>query len=937
MDSKVWFKVRVVVGVAIVLGLVWSLLGMVVYAEGAPKIYLREAELSTEALPSLGAKVLEPYLIVQFRGPILPEWREALEATGAEILDYIPDYAYLVRTRRPAGVLANLPGVRWIGVYRPAYKVASGLLQADEEIVDVRVQVFAGEDPAQVAAKIVSWGGTVRSFTSRKLSGYIRARVPVAALSRLASLPAVSWVGPYHPDELCNDIARRYDVMAVDPVWDGLGLYGTGQIVAVTDTGLDTGDIRTLSDDFLGRVQQAYALGRLGDWSDPDGHGTHVCGSVLGNGSNSGSRPWLHDYKGSYAGVAPEALLVIQSAYVDEESHLGGIPDDYTELFEMAYQDGARIHSNSWGHRPGTEENPYGVYDIGARQVDEFIWWHKDYLVLFAAGNSGVDANKDGVVDLDSIGSPGVAKNVLTVGATENYRPSFRRSYGDSWPKLFPEEPLESDRKADDMDGMAAFSSRGPTDDGRIKPDIVAPGTYILSALSQDAPSDRGWAEYNDYYVYMGGTSMSTPLTAGAAALVRQVYVQRLGVSQPSAALIKATLLNGARNIAPGEYGVGPCQQVPFACPNPVMGWGRVNLRDSIMPISPRVVRFLDDKEGLRTGQAREVVVHVDDIAHGLAGWCPTHSVGRPNLAPLERFRDTFSRALNQGIERSAQVGFCGDILTDGGFEHGGIGWESDGKVELDRPGHNESHYCVWLGGYNEGLDELWQTVDIPQDISDGEISFWLWQTSHEEYPGEYDYFWAGIYSEDKEAIDADVCERDGPAVTDGWIYVRHRLDSEELDDIRGQRVHLAFEVRTNESGHTSVWVDDVRFVICTGGKRLRPNPFRATLVWTDYPGAVEAAKALVNDLDLEVIGPDGRHYYGNNGAQPDRINTVEDVTIVDPIPGDYRIIIRGHNVPMGGAQPYALVVSFDKFPPVLDKHQFLPLVLRWTTFYSWY
>ena len=78
---------------------------------------------------------------------------------------------------------------------------------------------------------------------------------------------------------------------------------------------------------------------------------------------------------------------------------------------------------------------------------------------------------------------------------------------------------------SDDPTGLAAFSSRGPTDDGRIQPDVFAPGTNILS-LRSTRTSATGWGLYqhNSNYLFMGGTSMSTPITAGAVVLIREFY-----------------------------------------------------------------------------------------------------------------------------------------------------------------------------------------------------------------------------------------------------------------------------------------------------------------------------------------------------------------------------------------------------------------------------
>ncbi len=312
--------------------------------------------------------------------------------------------------------------------------------------------------------------------------------------------------------------------------------------------------------------------------------------------------------------MAYDAQVVIQSVYQPESPEYLYVPDLNSQGFPDAYGQDVRVHSNSWGG------GMPGEYDDTAQSADTFVWNHPDFIVCFAAGNGGVDANRDGVVDLGSVVSPGTAKDIITVGATENYRPNISHPYTyygfgyidlSGFHSSFPVKPIASDSVANNKKGMAAFSSRGPTADGRVKPDMVAPGTYVVSTKSTLAPIANYWAPasqlgygavYDNYFAADGGTSMATPLTAGAAALVRQYYTDVQGVGDPSAALIKATLISGAYNMSPGQYGTGRYREIHNP-PDNSQGWGRVNVMDSITPPAPAKVRFVDNTAGIIAGQ----------------------------------------------------------------------------------------------------------------------------------------------------------------------------------------------------------------------------------------------------------------------------------------------------------------------------------------------
>ncbi len=381
---------------------------------------------------------------------------------------------------------------------------------------------------------------------------------------------------------------------------DSVGLTGKGQVVTVLDTGLDTGNEARLHPDVRGRVVGHYSYGRPagndlngrlnGRWDDPDGHGTHVMGSVLGSGAAS---------NGKIRGAAYEADLVVQSSYAGPEELKCDAATALVEAYTFRTADGrvSRIHSDSWG---AASRKFGGMYNDNSMIFDAVSFVGPDFLLVKSAGNHGRDAEApSGVVDPGSITPPATSKNALTVGAAESFRTEGGLSkfvWGAGGLKSdFPNDPIASDfisRPKSGARGMAAFSSRGPCRDGRVKPDVVAPGTDILSVRTRGARNPEGWGDFDDNYFFMGGTSMACPLVAGTAALVRQWLVERKGVPDPDAATMKALICAGAKSLAPGQYGTGEFQEIPFSYPNNVEGWGMVDLENTVA--NPDGVAFRD-------------------------------------------------------------------------------------------------------------------------------------------------------------------------------------------------------------------------------------------------------------------------------------------------------------------------------------------------------
>lgn len=566
---------------------------------------------------------VERTYVVQFQNHIARADRQNLTTLGAQILRYLPDDALVVRAM--PNVARTIEGssmaIRAMALYDDAWKLSPTLPAVsvfsanDQDLVHVRLfPLKSAQDEKAAVERIRAISGLeVKEASGRSLV----IEVKRSQLMTLAHQDAVEWIQPNPKFEPLNFLAddpqvgamadpqtgpgdytdlTGYEsgtkVMGFDAAW-ARGLTGKGQIAAMADTGLDSGDPASIHTDFTGRVNQGFIFGFFSKtWGDPMGHGTHVAGSVLGSGAQS---------KGALKGGAYDATLVAESMW---SPMLGGlaIPSKLSDLYVKAYDAGARIHTNSWG-----KAADFGGYDSFAQQTDEFMASHPDMLVIFAAGNSGVDDNKDGRIDENSIGSPGTAKNVLTVGASKNYvlKGGIQRPMKDlrDGTLHWGAEPIASSFLSENQNGMAAFSSRGPTADGRLKPEIVAPGTNILSTRSHNPTADPLWGAYNAEYVWSGGTSMATPLTAGAATVVRQYLIEKRGFAQPSAALMKATLMHSAYDMYPGEFGaVGKANGQELLTPRPNIdeGYGRVDVARAT-DLGNAVM--VDERSGVATGE----------------------------------------------------------------------------------------------------------------------------------------------------------------------------------------------------------------------------------------------------------------------------------------------------------------------------------------------
>merc|ERR1712226_658322 len=234
-----------------------------------------------------------------------------------------------------------------------------------------------------------------------------------------------------------------------------------------------------------------------------------------------------------------------------------------------------------------------------ARDFDNYIYNNDDFLPMVAAGNSG-NGNA-----MQTVGSPATAKNIIAVGASA----SGGRDLFNGGEKY-----------------LAYFSSRGPTADGRLKPDIAAPGFQILSSAgveNQVGECDAGipsWGGQAGGLSYKSGTSMATPVVSGNMAIVRQYLTEGWypsgakvpadAISRPSAALMKAIVLNGGQSLQAVYQSNG--STTPVAEYDNNQGFGRINMLNSLPLVGKNDISMkLYHDEIITPGQLESVTVDV--------------------------------------------------------------------------------------------------------------------------------------------------------------------------------------------------------------------------------------------------------------------------------------------------------------------------------------
>lgn len=492
--------------------------------------------LNTQYLPEL--KEQQGYVLLQFVGPVQDEWRQQLASLNVTLLDYIPDNTWTSRINRAQlEQVKSLAFVHAMGSIYPIDKLPSKLLSHElsprakqgSDKITLEVSFHQGETYGNVVNQLSELSASTQQIDF--ISGQrLLITLPEQHLVELAYLDSVRWIEePATPKIDQNIDAAELSKVSVlhqeDPTLLGNGVTIAGWESAVPQ--IDHPDLK-------GRVT-------IAEHTRVSSHATHIAGTIVGSGENNPVAK----------GMAPEANYI---AYTSS----GDIP---MELQRAVQQYDIMLSNHSWGYINGWSYNYYkddkwtwfgqpnedkdanfGRYSTVTQQWDKFVA-ESNTIVVKSASNNRDDAGAlagtghthygdsntlhydyhgpDG--DYDSLDVVASAKNVITVGAV------------------------------DDSGEMTGYSGWGPTDDGRIKPDIVANGSSLYSTMD------------NSSYGSMSGTSMSAPTVSGGLALLVELY-RRIYGEDPHPDTLKALLMQTADDL--GREG-----------PDYSYGWGLLNVK----------------------------------------------------------------------------------------------------------------------------------------------------------------------------------------------------------------------------------------------------------------------------------------------------------------------------------------------------------------------
>lgn len=689
----------------------------------------------------------ENYYILQFSGPIYKEWKEKIIKEGGLFHSYIPHFAYIVQmTPEEKNEIEKLSFIRWIGLFHPEYKIHPSVYKTDERkrenklktakaqfkngkiniisteecncgkdvlwikndhLLQLSVRLFKGVSIDFLTEKLKNWGSDIQQVHEN--NNKIIVSIPHDSLNALAKIPGVESIAKYAKKtlssstwrysvqvptntftiEMDTDLSTYWDTVTSGTTLADKGVTGRGEIVTIFDTGLDywSGFFQDPENDepgsnhisLQGYTEEGGNLIEVSSSVDPYGciHGSNVASIVAGNPSIADNHPnghnlmpiydWGGQTRGNTVDYFPVKLYIQDFGYMENDTcKLGSF--NITTAMNKAYTTyNSKIHQNSWNY----EQVIYGGEYIGATiEVDNMVWHNKDFIVVFSAGNNGPGDT--------TVAPPSTAKNCISVGASWN--PSF-------------DIPTDS---------IASFSGRGWTTDGRIKPDVVAPGGTDPFTQHRHfiwgSGSHTNWASDSAHTELRGmvGTSQAAPQISGACALIRQYFIDGFypngdtlsGITlYPSAALVKAVLISSTVDLI---------NENPI--PDRAEGWGRVVLDNALyFAGESRVLEILDHTLGVTTNDSAIKTVEVTNTSEPLKFvlvWSDTSATSLAN--------PTLINDLDLVITAPNNNKYKGNVFSGGQSQTGGSADRINNVEVVWLPNPTQSGtYTITVKGFN--------------------------------------------------------------------------------------------------------------------------------------------------------------------------------------------------------------------------------------------
>ena len=464
---------------------------------------LLKAEVASErgAQAQAASKVYSGYYLLQLNYIPNDDEQKSLASKGIELMHYIPENSWYVKATNAN--VSGINGLLYFGNILPAYKISADL-QNKKGKLNVSVLLFSNDTRTKnlirEKARVMLDSGNVMEI-----------EIDSSKITEIANLYEVMWIDFMDTDPVdLNDSARSL-MQVVDLHEPPHSLSGSNVTIAMWESG----NVQP-HPDYQGRVT-------IGDsWTKPSFHATAVAGVLAGDGS--ASHLWsgkLHQWKG----FAPKSKVVSFRWWLGHNRA--------SDTYKKATQNHkASISSNSWGYPSGCGSKD--DYNWGTETVDYLARGmnsgrqHKKVLIVWGAGNNGKHCSQGNILRYGS------AKNVVTVGSMTRSGQGHR---------------------------IRGYSSVGPADDGRIKPDVMSEGRVRTTMHPKN-------------YVLVQGTSFSTPIVSGISALIYEQHKRLFNNTEPLPSTVKALLIHGADWILPS----GTLLKEPAY----KRGWGTVNAAKSI-------------------------------------------------------------------------------------------------------------------------------------------------------------------------------------------------------------------------------------------------------------------------------------------------------------------------------------------------------------------